>query len=224
MRLFSVLLVLALAGPRAAVAAAAPGTQSTLPPDRPTALAPNTTYDPKIPTLKAVLGYDTGERITPPEDLIAYLKALHAAAPDRTVLLEYARTWERRPLSVLIVASPERIAGLEAAKRDLQRLADPRGLSAADADAILARAPVVTWLMHAVHGDEVSSSDAALMEAYHLLAARGDATVDTILRESIVIIDPLQNPDGRARFLSTNLQGEAAAPSSGCSPNAPIRM
>ena len=102
---------------------------------------------------------------------------------------------------MLIVASPERIAGLEAAKRDLQRLADPRGLSAADADAILARAPVVTWLMHAVHGDEVSSSDAALMEAYHLLAARGDAAVDTILRESIVIIDPLQNPDGRARFV-----------------------
>ena len=66
--------------------------------------------------------------------------------------------------------------------------------------------------MHAVHGDEVSSSDAALMEAYHLLAARGDAAVDTILRESIVIIDPLQNPDGRARFVSTNLQGEAAMP------------
>ena len=66
--------------------------------------------------------------------------------------------------------------------------------------------------MHAVHGDEISSSDAALMEAYHLLAARGDAAVDAILRESIVIIDPLQNPDGRARFVSTNLQGEAATP------------
>jgi hypothetical protein len=50
------------------------------------------------------------------------------------------------------------------------------------------------------------------MEAYHLLAARGDATVDAILRDSIVIIDPLQNPDGRARFVSTNLQGEAATP------------
>jgi len=212
MRLFYVLLVLALAGPRPVIAAAAPGTQSTLAADRPTALAPNTTYDPKIPTLKAVLGYDAGERITPPEDLTVYLKALHAAAPERTALLEYARTWERRPLSVLIVASPERIAALDATKRDLQRLADPRGLAPADADAILARAPVVTWLMHAVHGDEVSSSDAALMEAYHLLAARGDAAVDAILRESIVIIDPLQNPDGRARFVSTNLQGEAATP------------
>ena len=212
MRLFSVLLVLALTGSLATAASPARDGQSALAADRPTALAPNTTYDPKVPTLKAVLGYDTGERITPPEDLTAYLKALHAAAPDRTVLLEYARTWERRPLSVLIVGSPERIAGLDAVKRDLQRLADPRGLTPADAEAILARTPVVTWLMHAVHGDEISSSDAALMEAYHLLAARGDATVDAILRESLVIIDPLQNPDGRARFVSTNLQGEAATP------------
>src|SRR5690349_13449674 len=194
MRVFFVLLVLALAASPAIAAPASAAAQSTLASDRPTALAPNTTYDPKIPTLKAVLGYDTGERITPPEDLTAYLKALHAAAPDRTVLLEYARTWERRPLSALIVGSPERIAGLDAVKRDLQRLADPRGLAAAEADAIVARAPVVTWLMHAVHGDEVSSSDAALMEAYHLLAARGDATVDAILRDSLVIIDPLQNP------------------------------
>src|SRR6185436_18459435 len=59
---------------------------------------------------------------------------------------------------------------------------------------------------------EVSSSDAALAEAHHLLAARGDATVDRILRESLVVIDPLQNPDGRARFLATNRLAQAAAP------------
>jgi hypothetical protein len=124
MRLFYVLLVLALVGlvPSSTARAC---TQSTLAADRPTALAPNTSYDPKIPTLKAVLGYDTGERITPPEDLTAYLKALHTAAPERTVLLEYARTGSGGRFR-WIVASPERIAGLEATKRDLQRLADPR--------------------------------------------------------------------------------------------------
>ena len=94
----------------------------------------------------------------------------------------------------------------------LQRLADPRGLASAEADALIARLPVVMWLMHAVHGNEISSSDAALAEAYHLLAARGDAAVDLILRESIVLIDPLENPDGRARFVFQNLQGEAAVP------------
>src|SRR5690349_21806144 len=118
-------------------ATAAEAAQSTLAPSRPTALAPNATYDAKVPTLKAVLGYEPGERITPPEDLLVYLKALHAAAPERTVLLEYARTWERRPLAALVIGSPERIAGLAAVKRDLQRLADPRGLAPAEADAIL---------------------------------------------------------------------------------------
>src|SRR3970282_1707503 len=61
------------------------------------------------------------------------------------------------------------------------------------------------------HGTEISSPDAALAEAYHLLAAQGDASVDRILRESIVVIDPMQNPDGRARFISQNLLGGAAA-------------
>ena len=37
--------------------------------------------------------------------------------------------------------------------------------------------------MHGVHGNEISSADAALVEAYHLLAAQGDADVDAVLRE-----------------------------------------
>ena len=71
---------------------------------------------------------------------------------------------------------------------------------------------MVTWLIHAVHGNEISSSEAALALAYHLVAARQDETVETILRESLVLIDPLQNPDGRARFLVHTLLGRAARP------------
>ena len=72
--------------------------------------------------------------------------------------------------------------------------------------------PVVVWLVHGVHGNEISSSDAALLEAYHLLAAQGDADVDLVLRDALVLIDPMQNPDGRARFVFQNLQGRAATP------------
>ena len=173
---------------------------------------PGTTYDPAIPTVKSVLGHDFGEEISSPEEITLYLKALAAAAPDRTRLVEYARTWENRPLHVLAIASPDRIATLDAVKADLRKLADPRSLSAADESRLLSSLPAVTWLMHAVHGNEISSSDAALAEAYHLLAARGDSTVDTILRESIVLIDPLENPDGRARFVFQNRLGRAATP------------
>lgn len=177
-------------------------------------LAPGTRYDAKIPTLEAVLGWDFGERITPPDGIAAYLKALAAAAPERTRLVEYAKSWEGRPLHVLIVGSPERIANLDAVKQGLQQIADPRGLDQGTADRLVREMPAVVWLMHAVHGNEISSSDAALAEAYHLLAAQGDAGVDLIRREALVVIDPLQNPDGRARFVQANLAGEAATPDS----------
>ena len=175
-------------------------------------LSPGTRYDPKIPTLRSVLGWDFGERITPPEGIVAYLKALNAAAPERTRLIEYAKTWEGRPLHALVVGSPERIANFDAVKKGLQQVADPRGIDQATADRLVREMPVVVWLMHAVHGNEISSSDAALAEAYHLLAAQGDAGVDLIRREALVVIDPLQNPDGRARFVHANLAGEAATP------------
>ncbi len=173
-------------------------------------LMPGTRYDPKIPTLQAVLGWNFGEEITSPEGIATYLKALNQAAPDRTRLIEYARTWEKRPLHVLVVGSAARLSQLDTVKLGLQRLADPRGVPQAELDRLLADLPVVTWLMHAVHGNEISSSDAALAEAYHLLAAQGDAGVEVVLRESLVLIDPLQNPDGRARFVHANQQGRAA--------------
>ena len=71
---------------------------------------------------------------------------------------------------------------------------------------------MVVALIHGVHGNEISSSGAAVSEAYHLLAARGDAVVDGILRDAIVLVDPSQNPDGRARFLAQNALGSAATP------------
>jgi hypothetical protein len=175
-------------------------------------LMPGAKYDPKIPTVRSVLGHEPAERIASPEAITIYLKALQAAAPDRTRLVEYARTWEGRPLHVLAIASPDRIAKLDTIKSGLKRLADPRGVSSAEADDLVARLPVVVWLMHAVHGNEISSSDAALAEAYHLLAAQGDPAVNLILKEALVLIDPLENPDGRARFVFQNLQGEAAIP------------
>ena len=176
------------------------------------ALWPGAKYDPAIPTITSVLGHDHGEVITPPDGVAQYLQALQKAAPTRSKLIEYARSWEGRPLWLFVIGSPDRIAKLEQVKSDLQRFADPRRTAPADADRLLAELPVVVWLIHGVHGNEISSSDAALAEAYHLLAAQGDAGVDTVLRDALVLIDPMQNPDGRARFVFQNLMGRAANP------------
>jgi hypothetical protein len=171
-------------------------------------LAPNVTYDPAIPTLKAVIGHDPGEAITTPDEIGRYLEALTKAAPDRTRLVKYATSWEGRPLHYLIVGSAQRIARLEDIRKGMQAVA----AGSADADRLIAELPVVVWLLHGVHGNEISSGDAALQEAYHLLAARGNADADLTMKEALVLIDPMQNPDGRQRFVTTNLLGRAAQP------------
>lgn len=175
-------------------------------------LWPGARYDPAIPTLKQVVGHDPGQAISTPDQIAAYLQALTKAAPTRTRLFEYARSWEGRPLWTLVVGSAEHIGRLDAIKTDLARLADPRRVSAAEADRLAGELPVVVWLAHGVHGNEISSADAALQEAYHLLASQGDADIDAVLQNAIVLIDPMQNPDGRARFLASNQQGRASEP------------
>ena len=178
----------------------------------PSPVTPETRYDPRIPTLESVAGHRRGEEITSPDQIAAYLKALAAAAPDRARVVEYARSEEGRPLHVIVIGSPERMARLEDVKKGLRGLADPRTLAPGDAERLVKELPAVVWLIHGVHGNEISSPDAALALAHHLLAAQGDETADTVRREAIVLIDPLQNPDGRARFLATNRLGRAASP------------
>jgi hypothetical protein len=172
-------------------------------------LWPGANYDPAIPTLKSVLGHDHGEVITPPEGIERYLQALQQAAPAKSRLIQYATSWEGRPLWLMIIGSPDRIAKLDQLKADIARFADPRRTPAADGDRLARELPVVVWLIHGVHGNEISSADAALVEEYHLLASRGDAGVDAVLRDALVLIDPMQNPDGRARFIATNSLGRA---------------
>ena len=165
-------------------------------------------YDPAIPTLESIAGHKPGEEITTPDEIGRYLSALAKAAPDRTRLVTYATSWEGRPLQYLMVGSRERMARLDDVRRGMQALA----AGGTDADRLIADLPAVVWLIHGVHGNEISSADAALQEAYHLLAARGDALADATLRDAVIVIDPMQNPDGRQRFVTQNLLGRAAEP------------
>ena len=66
-------------------------------------------------------------------------------------------------------------------------------------------------MAYGVHGDEISSGDAALLTAYHLLADRRAGT-RSMLDKVVVIIDPMQNPDGRDRFVNFHREGRGVAP------------
>ncbi len=163
---------------------------------------PGVQYDPDIPTFKQVLGYEPGQRITNYGDMRRYFEALERAAPDRIKLHDYAVSWEGRTLIYAVIASPENLAAIDSITQDIQALSDPRKTSSSKAKSIAEKSPAFVWLQYSVHGNEISSTDAAMKTAYHLLAAPGDAVNKNILDNTVVFIDPLQNPDGRERFVS----------------------
>lgn len=162
---------------------------------------PNADYDADIPSFEDVLGYRPGERITWHGDAIRYFEALADAAPERISVHRYAKSWEGRDLVYVVVSSAENMSRIEDIKKDIKRLADPRSTSRSEAQEIIKNQPAVTWLSYGVHGNEISSTEAAMLTAYHLLASRGDPRVADIMRDTVVIIDPMQNPDGRDRFI-----------------------
>src|SRR5215475_3905311 len=147
---------------------------------KPNEFWPGAAYDPKIPTMRQVLGYEPGEAITPHSGLVHYLDSLAAAAPARMKIFEYGQSWEGRKLVYAAIGSEANI----------------RKTSEAEARPLIAGLPAIVWLSYGVHGNEISSPDAALLTAYHLLAARNDKLVDDAMSKVLVMIDPTQNPDG----------------------------
>lgn len=162
---------------------------------------PEIDRDPAIPDSKSVLRYDWGQDISSHLQITVFLESLAANAPDRTRLVQYGTTSEGRSLNYLVISSPENMARLDRIQANIRKLADPRSCDQAAADALIGETPAVVWLAYAVHGNEISPSDSALLTAWHLLADRRPVTRD-LLKNLVVIIDPLQNPDGRDRFVN----------------------
>ena len=173
---------------------------------------PGTKYDVGTPTPKQVLGYEFGDRITWAGNVVRYFETLAAAAPARIKVWDYAKSWEGRRLVYAAIGSEANIRRITEIKSAMKKLADPRKTNAAEARRLVESMPVVVWLGYGVHGNEISSPDAAMVTAYHLLAARNDAVVDSILANTVVILNPTQNPDGRDRFIHSFETSEGLEP------------
>jgi hypothetical protein len=158
----------------------------------------NAVYDPAVPTPSDVLGFALGDRPVRYSEVVRYFEAL-AGASSRIVLDEYGRTHEGRPLVYAVVARPEHLARLEEIRGTRDRFADPR--LADESVPAVDDLPAVAWMAYSIHGDELSSTDAALRLAYELTAGT-DGAIERLLEDVVVLIDPLQNPDGRERYLS----------------------
>ncbi|HKP14906.1 MAG TPA: M14 family zinc carboxypeptidase, partial [Gemmatimonadaceae bacterium] len=156
-------------------------------------------YRPGIPRPESLLGYPVGEQNTQYAAQERTMLGIADAAKDRVRVEEFTTTYERRPMRLYIVSSPENIARLDAIRRDLDRLADPRGSSPAELDALAARVPAVVWISGSVHGNESPGFETCIQLLYQLAASENPAAL-AALRNTIVILNPSSNPDGHERF------------------------
>jgi hypothetical protein len=165
--------------------------------------------DPALPSPAAFLGYPLGSRFTRYPEVRAYLDALDAASP-RVTMWSYGETYEHRPLLLVAISAEANIARLEALRSDRGRLDQPQRLSEEARAQLLREMPAVVWLAYGVHGNESSSTEAAMAAAYLLAAGGGEGAPD--LARTIVVIDPLCNPDGRERYVNGYLQRRGSVP------------
>ena len=171
---------------------------------------PEGSYDPSIPSPEQTLGFEVGRRAAFPHEIIGVFEAMDEASP-KAQLFEYARTYEDRPMVYMAISSAANIARIDEIKANLGKLGDPRGLADNEAARLLDETPVTAWLAYSIHGDETSGADASMLVAYHLVASQSQETADWLDR-MIILIDPMQNADGRHRFLNQITQHRGAAP------------
>jgi hypothetical protein len=163
------------------------------------AAAPCAAQQGAPPSPEQVLGYALGQHFTPTAGVRQYMHALAAAAPDRVQYRPYGITAEGRELVQVVIARPENLRRLNEILAANAELTRPE-TSPERARQIAASNPAVVYFSYSVHGNESSSSEAAMWTAYDL--AREAPEVRGVLDSLIVVIDPTTNPDGRDRYVN----------------------
>ncbi len=145
---------------------------------------------------EAFLGYPLGKKYTPHHKIVSYFN--HVADNSPLVkLVPYGATNEGRPLLVTFISSPDNIRDLEKIRMNNLRLTNiVKDNVAADTSA-----PAIIWLSYNVHGNETSSSEAAMLTIYEL-ANPGNNKTKEWLKNTVIVIDPCMNPDGRDRYVN----------------------
>lgn len=143
-----------------------------------------------IPSPTEFLGDEYGTQFTPHHRLVDYFQEL--SKDDRVDLQQYGNTSEGRPLYTAIITSTENHKNIEAIRKKNLALAQMGSSSLSDESAL----PIV-WLSYSVHGNEAGGSESSMNVLYSLLT---DESLQDLLSNSIVIIDPSLNPDGYSRY------------------------
>ncbi|TMU55980.1 M14 family metallopeptidase [Flagellimonas algicola] len=131
------------------------------------------------------LGYELGTEFTRHHEVVDYYQYLAKQAPEMVKLTTYGQTNERRPLLLVYVSTATNMANLEIIRQE--HLKDTEGTGNSST--------AIVWLSYNVHGNESVSTEASMQTIYELLTSKR-----SYLDNTVVIMDPCINPDGRDRY------------------------
>lgn len=138
------------------------------------------------------LGYELGSRFSRHSAVVDYFKHVESNS-DRVQLVSYGQTNEGRPLMVAFVSSSKNMARLEDIRRNNLRLAH---LESGD---VQGETLPIVWLSYNVHGNESNSTEASMATLFSLVDPNNKSSPKW-LDNTVVVIDPAINPDGRDRY------------------------
>ncbi|MEX2574375.1 MAG: M14 family zinc carboxypeptidase [Balneolaceae bacterium] len=155
-------------------------------------------------TFKEIIGHDIGERITENHQVVSYLTYL-AETSDRVIIHQIGRTYNQKLQLAAIVTHPDNHARLGEIRDNANLLAHPEGITTEQAEKILLDQPVVLYLGGSIHGNELSGAEALLKVLEHFTVS-GDEETLSQLRNTVILVDPVINADGRDAFAGYNHQ------------------
>ncbi|MFA6277384.1 MAG: M14 metallopeptidase family protein, partial [Pedobacter sp.] len=149
----------------------------------------------QTPSPDEFLGYPLGSHFTPHQKVVDYFKKV--ASTNKNIQLQtYGKTYEGRELILAVISDKDNMDKLEQIRTTNLSLAN------ADKSGVkTAKQPAILWLSYNVHGNEANSTETAMKVLYTLASAK-DSNTAAWLKNTVVIIDPCLNPDGRERYVS----------------------
>lgn len=177
---------------------------------------------PGVPSPRDILGYNIGapRTLTYNADQLRYYRALAAATP-RVRIETIGKSDEGRELVVVWISSEANMAKLEQNRKNLAKIADPRGMTEAQVRTLISETKPHYHLMGGLHSGETGPSE-TLMELAYRLAVETSPIINQIRDQMYVSITPAADADGRDRNVDWFYRGlEAEEAAAAAAPPAP---
>src|SRR5882724_9875161 len=156
-----------------------------------------------VPSPDKILGHIVGapDFLTYSKDIYRYYDELGKASP-RVKVFRVGKTEEGRDFLLVAVSDEANIAQLDHLREITAKLADPRKISEAEAQQLIATGKPFYWASGSIHSPETGAPE-MLMELAYRLAVEESPFIQNIRKNTVFLITPIVEVDGHDRMVDS---------------------